>query len=107
MLNNFAIKDWRLYFPNLPRLGMMLNGMLSDLVIWDFPTSGSAYGWLPTITATEWKGTPRSRFKGSKDYRGGRTSEALRTGFERPAILAPDFAELFQGYPTGWTVLKP
>jgi hypothetical protein len=84
---------------------MMQNGTLYELAMLGSPISGKDYGFLPTITATEWKGAPRSRYLGSEAYRGARTSEALRIGLEDYPLLHPDFAEVFMGYPMGWTDL--
>jgi hypothetical protein len=62
---------------------------------------------LPTPTANEGKGSGRKRYLGSKDYRGAKTSEALRTSYNDPIYLNPSFAEWMMDMPLGWTDLKP
>lgn len=105
MLKVCEAKDLLSSWPNLPSSGMMLSGTLYELAMLGSPISGKDYGFLPTTTATEWKGSPRSRFLGSPEYRGARTSEALRTGSEDWTLLHPSFAEVFMGFPLGWTDL--
>ena len=62
---------------------------------------------LPTLTASEYKGVSRNRFWGSPTYRGDKLASRFRTQKEDLTHLNPDYAELFMGFPTGWTVLKP
>lgn len=62
---------------------------------------------LPTISVNEHKGSPRKRYKGSKEYRGAKASEGLRTCEEDPIYLNPLFAEWMMGWPIMWTRLKP
>ena len=61
---------------------------------------------LPTPGATEYKGSPKSRFAGSPNSKRSRTSEALRTSREDPTYLNPSFAEAIMGFPVGWTELS-
>ncbi len=61
---------------------------------------------LPTISATEYKGAQKNRYKGSRDFRGVRMSEGLRTCKEDPIYLNPSFAEVMMGFPVGWTELS-
>ena len=60
---------------------------------------------LPTISATEYKGSPKNRYKGSMDFRGARMSEGLRTCKKDPIYLNPSFAEVVMGFPRGWSEL--
>lgn len=62
---------------------------------------------IPTILRNEIKGCARKRFKGSKNYRGGKASEALRICETDPIYLNPSFAEWMFGLPAGWTALQP
>ena len=61
---------------------------------------------LPTPVATEGRGSSRKRFKGSKDYRGSKTSEGLRICKTDPMYLNPLFAEWLMALPLGWTDLN-
>ena len=62
---------------------------------------------LPTIGKNEYKGSSHARFIGSKDFRGAKMSEGLRTCKSDPIYLNPSFAELVMMWPVGWTELKP
>ena len=61
---------------------------------------------IPTIGANEPKGSSQKRYRNSKDFRGAKTSEYMRTGKDDPIYLHPSFAEAMMGYPMGWTELK-
>ena len=61
---------------------------------------------LPTISATEYKGAPKNRYKASKDFHGAKMSEGLMTCKEDPIYLNPSFAEVVMGFPRGWTELS-
>ena len=63
--------------------------------------------FIPTPGANENKGSSQKRFKGSKHYRGAKTSEALRTCKQDPIYLNPLFAEFLMAWPLGATDLKP
>ena len=92
----------------LPKWGMMQNGELFHVQIpVEFINENAPGLSLPTPGANEGKGSSRKRFKGSPDYRGAKTSEALRTCEEDPIYLNPLFAELIMMWPLGWTDLKP
>jgi hypothetical protein len=60
---------------------------------------------LPTVGASEYKGSKRNRFKGSEHFRASKMSEGLRTCKEDPIYLNPCFAEVVMGFPAGWTEL--
>gem|GEM_PF-2097690 len=62
---------------------------------------------LPTLTASEYKGVAKNRFWGSPTYRGDKLASRFRKQKEDLTHLNPDYAELFMGFPMGWTVLKP
>ena len=61
---------------------------------------------LPTLTTSEAKGCVAGRYRGSPDFRGAKTSEALRTSKGNPAYLNPSFVEAIMGFPIGWTELN-
>ena len=96
------------YSVTLPKWGMMQGGAL-----WERDTSaGGIYEtdsgwWLPTICANESKGSGRSRWRGSQEFRGAKMSEGLRTCEEDPIYLSPLFGEAAMGFPTTWTGLQP
>lgn len=58
---------------------------------------------LPTMGANEFRGSAKDRFIGSKNFRGSKTSEGLRTCADDPIYLNPCFAELMMGFPQNWT----
>ncbi len=60
---------------------------------------------LPTIGKNE--GSASARFTGSRDFRGAKMSEGLRTCKTDPIYLNPLFAELVMMWPSGWTDLQP
>lgn len=68
---------------------------------------GSGLLALPTICKSEFRGAGRKRYVGSKDFRGAKMSEALRTCLADPIYLHPCFAELAMGFPITWTELAP
>ena len=91
-----------------PRWGMMLNGEcfhVEKLV--EYICENASLYSVPTPTKSESKGTSKKRFIGSVDFRGQKTSEALRTCITDPCYLNPLFAEALMGWPIGWTDLKP
>ena len=63
--------------------------------------------WLPTVCKNEGKGSGRTRFIGSDEYRGSKMSEGLRICETDPIYLNPSFAEAMMGWPIGWTELAP
>jgi hypothetical protein len=67
--------------------------------------SSSFVGLIPTLTAQSGNGTGRKPFAASQDYRSNCT-EAVRECENDPLYLNPNFAEIFMGYPSGWTDLE-
>jgi hypothetical protein len=90
----------------VPPAGMMQNGIAWQRQPLAHPTIADEFTCLPTPLATEGCGTSRKRFKGSPNFRGTRTAEALRTSYECPAFLNPLFAEMLMGLPKDYTVLE-
>lgn len=68
--------------------------------------NSSFIGLIPTISASEGKGAARKPFAGSPEYRSSKTSEGLRECESDHLYLNPSFAEVFMGYPSGWTDLE-
>lgn len=92
----------------LPRCGMIRDGVCWALDISELGICVKGSGWwLPTICKSESKGSGRSRWRGSPEYRGAKMSEALRTCREDPIYLTPSFAEIAMGFPITWTELQP
>lgn len=91
-----------------PAWGSMRNGECFQRQVSVLGISEKESGsWLPTIGKNEFKGAARARFRGSKEYRGAKMSEGLRTCTEDPMYLHPLFAEYAMGWPLTWTELAP
>ncbi len=100
--------DWESYSETWPRWGTMRNGECWARDISGLGISVRDSGWwLPTIGKNEFKGTSKSRYRGSPDFHGAKMSEGLRTCEADPIYLSPSFAELAMGWPIMWTVLAP
>jgi hypothetical protein len=89
-----------------PPSGMMRNGKIYQRQPWALPIADQESGLLPTPTASQWRGAARKRFKGSPNYKGSFTVEALRHSIECPQYINPDFVEVIMGFPIKWTELK-
>ena len=104
----FALGDLELSSKIWPRWGIMLDGECSELGMLVHGTKEKDFGsWLPTICKSESKGSGRSRFIGSSEFRGAKMSEGLRTCKEDPIYLTPLFGEIAMGFPPMWTELQP
>lgn len=98
---NQSLQTW-------PQQGTMLNGECWDAeTLVDGTQEKDSGCWLPTIVAMEYKGTSKKRFINSKEFRGSKMSEGLRTCEQDMTCLNPLFAELAMGFPIGWTDLNP
>jgi hypothetical protein len=95
-----------LFSDSWPRAGMLRDGKVYQLPpsVPRIVATGSLS--LPTIGASEWKGVPYKRFRGSPHSRSGRMSEGLRTCETDPIYLHPSFGELAMGFPIGWSDLE-
>ena len=100
------ISSWETYSKPWPPSGMMLNGIAYQREPLAHPTIAPEHTFLPTMGATEGKGTSRARFKGSPNFKASRMSEALRKSWECPAYLNPSFAEVMFGLPKDFTLLE-
>lgn len=58
---------------------------------------------LPTMGKNEYKGSGKKRYRNSKDFRGAKMSEGLRTCSSAPIYLNHSFGEIVMGFPRGWT----
>ena len=99
---------------------MALDDVLSDLENQGYAPQGRLYyqlqvlepctgdigqRLLPTLTASEWKGTAKNRYWGSHTYRSDKLASRFRTQSEDMTHINPDYAEVYMGFPMGWTVL--
>jgi hypothetical protein len=91
-----------------PRWGLMLDGecYLAKNVARLIVESASGF-MLPTIGKNEFRSTSASRYLGSKDFRGAKMCEGLRTCETDPTYIHPSFAEKTMDFPTMWTGLAP
>lgn len=90
-----------------PRWGTMRNGACLEVTQLPALSCEKGYGFLPALTKADSLGTGKKRFRGSAEYRGGKTIEGLRTSLTDPQYIHPDFAEWVMGWPIGWTELPP
>jgi hypothetical protein len=77
-----------------------------DISALGIPENGSGF-LLPTIGKNEFRGTSKKRFRGSKDFRGAKMAEGLRTCATDPTYLNPSFGERAMWWPITWTELAP
>ena len=61
---------------------------------------------LPIVCVSESTGTGKKRYLGSKEYRGAKTLEALRSSSTANQYLNPLFVEWLMGFPITWTSLE-
>ena len=98
------IEGWARFSEPWPRAGMTRNGIAYRLPTLVPGTNGTEFGYLPTLTKSDAKGSPRNRWNGN-DKSHGNLCEALRDGPDDPIYPHPDFAEQLMGFPAGWTEL--
>ena len=89
-----------------PQSGMTVNGKLYRHRPSAHLTGDSVSSLLPTIGASEYKGSASSRYSGSKNFRGAKMSEGLRTSQTDAPCTHPNFAEAAMGYPKDYTLLE-
>lgn len=94
-------------FETWPCAGTMQDGVCYRQPSWERRICEIESGLLPTVCKNEYKGASRKRYKGSRDYRGAKMSEALRDKESDPSYLHPDFAEGAMMWPITWTALAP
>lgn len=88
-----------------PAAGMMRNGesYRREPLVQLKSEKGSL--WSPTLTASEWKGVSKKRFLGSPEYRADKLASYFRRSANDLTHLNPDYAEVYMGFPMGWTEL--
>lgn len=117
-LDSGSWKTWQLYLPQngkqtwaqylepWPPAGTIVNGIAWRRQPLAHPTIVPAHSFLPTILASECKGTSRKRFRGSPNSQNTRTAEPFRISFDCPTTLNPSFAEELMGLTQGYTELE-
>ena len=90
-----------------PDWGMSLDGRAIELPMSALSIPENERLLWPTLTASEWKGVPKNRFYGSPTYRSDKLASRFRKQKDDMTHLNPGYAELFMGFPMGWTELKP
>lgn len=103
---NCLIEEWEPYLERWPPAGVMQNGIAWEREPLAHPIIAPESTFLPTIPTSEGKGSSRSRFKGSRNFRGAKMSEALRTCQSDPIYTHPNFAEAAMGLPKDYTLLE-
>lgn len=94
----------------LPEWGMSVGGELYRVPTPDFLNRETEFGLLPTLCASECKDRAKASVL-ARLNRGGRVSRMLCSAqipdCQEHVGLNPCFAEWMQGFPIGWTALKP
>lgn len=101
--------EWEEFSETFPKSGMTRNGTLYLQPMLVLPTFASAYGRLPTPTATDWKRTPMKRSYAVRSELGHMDTLAqwaVRMSGLRHARLVPDLWEWVMGFPAKWTDLE-
>ena len=100
------VEEWEKLSETWPQSGMTVSGKLYQLQQSEQFIGEAAFGLLPTIPATEYKGCQKYRYRGSKGFRGSKMSEGLRTSPYDLPCTHPNFAEAMLGYPKDYTLLE-
>jgi hypothetical protein len=91
-----------------PKWGSMQDGECFPLGRLGLTTYASVCGLLlPTIGKNEYRGTSKSRFHQSPEFRGAKMGEGVRTSSDDPIYLSPSFSEEQMMWPIMWTALAP
>ena len=100
------LEEWGQFLGPWPPAGVMQNGIAWAREPLERPTIAPEYTFLPTPAANEGRGSSRKRYKGSPNFRGAKTSEALRICESDHQYLNPSFAERLMGLEEGYTALE-
>ena len=100
------LKDLCEFSKTLPTWGMMRGGVVLELATLERTTRESAFGLLPTMLATDWKGgcTAIRKDKGKQRFDQWRDYVKIKFGMTYPH---PTHSELRMGWPQSWTDSKP
>lgn len=102
--------DSELYSETLPQWGLMLDGELLLLPMSELPIFERESGLLPTPTVTDHKGSTPYRVQRRERLNNGFTLREWLGKFSKgneTVYPSPGFLENMQGFPEGWTELKP
>jgi hypothetical protein len=94
------------YSQTWPSSGMMRNGTVYQLPMLVPGIDGTEFGYLPTPTKSDAKGSPKNRYFRSPTSHGN-LCEVLRDGPDDPIYPHPDFVTQMMGFPMGHTELPP
>lgn len=97
---------WAQYSEPWPPSGIIVNGIAWEREPLAHPTIAPEHTFLPTLAASEGKGTSRARYPGSRSFQNSKVSEALRTCESDPTYLDASFAEALLGLPKDYTLLE-
>ncbi len=100
------LEGWGRYSERWPAAGMMQNGIAWEREPLAHPIIAPEYTFLPTIVASEGKGSSRQRYKGSPNTQLGKMSAGLRISKDDGIYLDPTFAENIMGLPKDFTLLE-
>ena len=95
---------WAIYSEPWPASGIMQNGIVWEREPLAHPIIAPAHTFLPTVMATEGKGSCRDRYVGSPNTIAGKMSAGLRNCETDPIYLDPIFAERVMGLPDDYTL---
>lgn len=94
------------YSEILPTWGMMLDGVVTELPMSEQFTPENELQLLPTLVASDYNGSAKSRYVGSTAKNQIGIYAMLRNGVDDPIYLNPSYCEIIMGFPDRWTELK-
>lgn len=100
------IEGWETYSGPWPPSGIMRNGIAWGREPLAHPIIAPEHTFLPTITASEGKGSSRKRYVGSPILTAGKMSVGLRNCEADGIYLDPTLAERAMGLPIDFTLLE-
>lgn len=100
------ISSWETYSKPWPAAGMMRNGIAWAREPLAHPIIAPEHTFLLTPTATDGKGSSRSRYRGSQNMRVGRTSAQLRNSWNEGTYIDPILSERMMGLEDDYTLLE-
>lgn len=104
--NENGKRTWGEFLEPWPPSGIISNGIAFHRPSLAHPTIAPAHTFLPTLMATDCKGTSQKRYRGSPSFRGAHLSELLRTCQTDASYTHPNLAEAVMGLPKDYTALE-
>lgn len=86
---NCLIEGWALFLGRWPAAGVMQNGIAWEREPLAHPIIAPEHTFLPTMGANEGRGSSRTRYRDSPNFRGAKMSEALRLCESDPIYTPP------------------